>query len=692
MFQGSWTPVEPISLAGLIVETGALGQAPTTTWASAYPSFALAYSGIAYLVGVAFDLGPSATLGTNQCVVQGLRYSTGSNGVDADPALVISDFLSSTQYGVGFTATITGLTGTSGDSSLQSYCHATGLCFSPILADREAANSILDRWLQLLNCTCVWSSGELRFIPRGDTAITANGWTFTPDLTVQYALNDDSYAVAKGESDPVQVVRSDPYDIDNYVIVEITSRGDNFNTGPIPVFDQQAIDRYGLKVGSSISAHEICDPLVAQTAAQLILQRGLYIRRTFKLTLSWEYSLLDPMDFISISDSRIGLNATIVRIQEIEEDEDGMLAVTAEEFPIGAATAAPYAIQAPSNGTPNSQVTPNSVNTPLIFEPPPVLSGGQVQIWAAASPINGDPNWGGAVPNISFDGTSYQPLPAMDGRSIQGVLLANLATYSGANPDTTNTLSVNLAESGGALLSTTAANAAAGATVCLVDSEYIGYETATLITADEYNLTTLYRGMFGSAPAAHSTGASFAYLTAPLFKFTLPSNQIGKELWLKFQSFNAFGAQLQSLASCAAYTYGITGGGYSGPSLSYYTSAWTCVGGSANPVVGNGFFTAAYGVSGVGGSTITNAVSITFGSTTTLGTGGHWAFAAIAAAGGAGSGTYTIGAPVNAAGTANIASGASVITLTDPTLGAVGPTTYTIPAGAILTVELTYPS
>src|SRR5271168_1261655 len=162
MFQGSWTAVEPISLAGLIVETGPIGQAPNPAWADVYPAFALGYSGIAYLQGVAFDLGPSATLGSNQCVIDGLRYGTSFNGVDADPALVISDFLTSTQYGVGFTATIAGLTGTSGDASLQSYCQAVGFGISPILADREAANSILARWLQLLNCTCIWSSGVLK--------------------------------------------------------------------------------------------------------------------------------------------------------------------------------------------------------------------------------------------------------------------------------------------------------------------------------------------------------------------------------------------------------------------------------------------------------------------------------------------------------------------------------------------------
>ena len=59
-----------------------------------------------------------------------------------------------------------------GDASLQSYCKAMGIAFSPALVNQEQASSILARWLQILNCAAVWSGGELKFIPYGDTAIT----------------------------------------------------------------------------------------------------------------------------------------------------------------------------------------------------------------------------------------------------------------------------------------------------------------------------------------------------------------------------------------------------------------------------------------------------------------------------------------------------------------------------------------
>lgn len=695
VYQTSFTAIS-LAQTGLGLTIGNIGQAPTSHWTTFYPTFALGYSGIAYGAAVSFDLGPSATIGSMSFVIDGLRWGTGFNGIDADPALVIEDFLTSTQYGVGFPSgsiNAASLTGASGSASLEAYCQAAGLAFSPALVDREPANSILTRWLQILNCAAVWSSGQLSFIPWGDEALTANGWTFTPNLTVQYALNDDSYVVGKGKSggDPLQVPRSDPYKIDNPISLEIVGRNNGFNTGPVLAFDQTAMDRYGQRVGNSITAREITDYAVAQQSAQLIVQRANNVRRTFTFKLSWEYCILDPMDLVSLTDKYLGLNATVVRITAIEEDDQGILAFTAEEFTVGVGTAQVYQIQSPQNGAPNSNVTPNPVNAPIIFEPPSTLTNGTVQVWAAVSPQSADPNWGGSVVNASFDGTSYQAVGQLNGASTMGVLTANLAAYGGANPDNTNTLSVSLAESGGALLSTTAANAAAGATACYVNGEYIAYTTATLTGPNAYNLTGLYRGLFGVASASHASGTGFALLSGPLFKNTLPASEVGKALWLKFQSFNIFGGELESLSACTAYTYTITGAGLPSGAWTSYAAAWTAVGGSAQPSIGNGALAASYFASG---QSVSVSLSLTFGSTTTPGAGGVWAFGIPLNAASSAVGTYLItnGSTTVGSGSAQVTTGASSLGLFDPTLGQVGPSTYTVPSGAVLTIALTYQS
>ena len=70
-------------------------------------------------------------------------------------------------------------------------------------------------------------------------------------------------------------------------------------------------------------------------------------------------------------------------------------------------------------------------------------------------------------------------------------------------------------------------------------------QTATLTSANNYALTTLYRGLYGSAIAAHSSGAQFARLDNAVFKYDLPAQYVGRTLYIKLQSFNVFGGGVE---------------------------------------------------------------------------------------------------------------------------------------------------
>ena len=159
------------------------GDTPQAVWpylSVFYADQALAYQGTAYLAAPSYNLGASATLGNHSFEILGVYAGTGANGVDADPALVIYDFLTNAQYGAGLnpaSINATSLFGAGGDASLQSYCRALGICFSPVLSSQQQASSILTRWLQLLNCAAVWSGAELKFIPYADSGISAGAET-----------------------------------------------------------------------------------------------------------------------------------------------------------------------------------------------------------------------------------------------------------------------------------------------------------------------------------------------------------------------------------------------------------------------------------------------------------------------------------------------------------------------------------
>jgi hypothetical protein len=189
----------------------------------------------------------------------------------------------------------------------------------------------------------------------------------------------------------------------------------------------------------------------------------------------------------------------------------------------------------------------------MIYEPTSQQTNGAAQIWVAAA--GSGPNWGGAQVWVSTDDATYQQLGTIEEPATQGVLTANLADYTGANPDGVNTCSVDLTESGTQMLSTSAVDAQAGVTAAVVGSEVFSYVSANLTAPFEYDLTQLYRGQFGTEPGAHVTGDKYTRLDDAVEKISLPNAYIGQTLYVKFVSFNQFGLGLQDISTLTPYTY-----------------------------------------------------------------------------------------------------------------------------------------
>jgi hypothetical protein len=129
------------------------------------------------------------------------------------------------------------------------------------------------------------------------------------------------------------------------------------------------------------------------------------------------------------------------------------------------------------------------------------------------------------------------------------------------SPDTTSTLSVDLTESQGQLVSASVTDAANLITLCYAGGELLAYQTATLTAAGKYDLTTLYRGAYGSAIVDHPSGSKFARLDGSIGRFSYPNSLIGQTIYLKFPSMNIVGGGLQSLAAVPAYPYLVRGTG-----------------------------------------------------------------------------------------------------------------------------------
>ena len=534
---------------GFTVFTGAPSQ---SKWGylTTFDSFkSLNYNNLSYICTSNYNLGSSATLPEFTFEVFGHGYGSSVTGVpDVDPGFIITDLLTNARYGAGFPAANIGIW-----TSYKAYCIANGLLFSPSYDTSATAAKAITELLALTNSEAYFSEGLLKITPYGDTAITANGYTYTPNVTPIYELGDDAFLASA--SDPVLIERGSQADAYNQIDIECLDRSNSYNKSSIRATDQVNIDVYGLRAMSSVTAHQICNTSIAQSCAQLVLQRNLYIRNKYTFTLPINYILLEPTDYVTLDDSALGLVQTPVRILTIDESGDELL-ITAEDAPPGVGSHAIYGTQSGGGGGVNNLVQPGNTGTPNIFVPPSVLTATGLEVWMGAYGVTPS-TWGGCEVWVSYDNVSYGYVGSIDSPARMGTLTATLAT--GTDPDTTNTLAVNVL-SGQAMGSATTAEWNNYASLTLVDSEYIAYQTATLTSANRYNLTTLHRGLYGSSIANHADSAPFVRVDSAMFKMPITPDKIGQTIYVKLPAYNQFGSQLQQLSACTptSFTIGIS--------------------------------------------------------------------------------------------------------------------------------------
>jgi hypothetical protein len=546
----SQTSLQQLALS---LATGAVGQSTWTYLNTFTPTGgtagaqALGYSGIAYVYAQDYNLGSNGTVDNHSFEVQGTQaYSIGSSIPDANPALITFDLLTSTRYGAGYSKG-----GVYDLADWSSYCLASGLVLSPALEKQIKASDFISQICAVTNTAPVWSGGKLKFIPYGDTALTGNGVTFTPNVTPVYDLTDNDFIPSTG-SDPVRVTRKPQSDAYNHIRVEFLNRANYYNVEIAEAKDSAAIDAFGLRSASVLQCHWICTAPIAQAVAQLLLQRSVYIRNTYAFNLPWTRAMLEPMDLVTLTDSGLGYNKLTVRITEVTETDTGDLAIAAEDFPAGVAHAATYPTQVSAGFQHNYTVAPGSVSAPMMWEAPIQLASTGLEIYAAVTGAGA--YWGGCRVWVSLDGVTYKESSVLYGPSRYGTI---------TNAVVGDNLPVQIGA--GQLISGSAADAANLATLCYIggaNPEYFAYTSAALTGVGAYTLTGLNRNAYGSNPSnsAHVAGAPFVRIDKAIAKSgALDPAMVGKTVYLKFTSFNIYNAAEESLASVTAYPYNVAG-------------------------------------------------------------------------------------------------------------------------------------
>lgn len=538
-----WADSKQSSLAklSLTLMTGSFGQSPwgyTSGVAASRPDMAdhaLPYSGLAYVAGVV-DLGSSSSLPTLGFEVQGMLLGTG-DGTDANPADVVKLILTNPVNGIGLDASHID------EASLaqyRQYCAAADLLISPAWSDSKKAVDVLKDILTATDVIYFWSQDKLKFVPRCDVAIAGSRASYTPDLTPVYDLTDADF-IDDDDGALVTFERANRSDTYNHQEIKFSNRANEYNEELGEFKVQTDINRRGVKTASQKDYPFICTKARAEYVAQLLVQESLLGRTTYKFTTDWSYCLLEPGDIVTITDDLLGLDKLLVRIENVEEQDDRTLKFEAK-LVSGAASAAKYARTEYDRPKIDYGIDPGNIADPVLFAGPPELTKNGYEVWAAVTGKNTDA-WGGCNIWASYDGLNYQYIGQITAPARMGTVTA----------DTGSVLSVLL--DNGTLLSGTQDDMNRMDTLCYVDGELLAYQNATLTAALAYDLKPLKRGGYNTTNTQHAAGSSFVRADTALFKYPFDQADLGKKIYLKFTSYNVYNTAEQSLADVKAYTY-----------------------------------------------------------------------------------------------------------------------------------------
>jgi Putative phage tail protein len=464
---------------------------------------------------------------------------------------------------------------------VRAQCRANGLYGSLSMNSQSAASDWLKTLYAAANAAPVFLGSKLYSSPYSEVSAAGNGATYTaPTAAGPVANLDADNGDFVGSAQPITVKTASRVNQPNVLQMQCVSRSANYNQVVVSQPDAASIAHYGVRKADPIVNNAVQDASIARQLLAIQVRRNQYGGDVYSFTVNSKWSLLRPMNLITITDQMAGIVKMPVRITSMAEQDDGSQACDAEPFIYGMCAPSALTTTAPTQNTSNTNQSAGNVNVPVIFEPVPRLYGAQnqAQLWVVVS--SNSPQYGGCQVYISTDGgNSYNPAgDPLAGSAITGVTTADWP--AAADPDTANDLALDLTESDGTLQSYQASDEnnflypcyVAGGGSYAIAYELMTYAVATMTAANKYTLKAtragneLRRGVFAAPAVAtgvdHPSGSRFAFLPpsgAGILKLGMDPTWIGKTLYFKIVSFNTFGGAAQSLSDVTAYSYTPTG-------------------------------------------------------------------------------------------------------------------------------------
>lgn len=506
---------------------GKENQQPWAYTQGKHPDKALPYSGLAYMAGV-IDLGDSGSMPSYNFEVKGRLLETG-DGIDVNPADYIRYILD--KIGKKDMQII-------GLDNYRKYCKEADLLISsPPDEDAKAAREVVNEIAKLTNAYVFWSNDKLKIVPLADRPV--GSWT--PDKTGITDLTADDFLPQTGGA-LVTYKRKDSSAIYNQFPVEFINRANGYEKESVSYEFTEDIKNYGVRAASVTNAHYIYTKERAVKIAEQLARNNKYERTQYTFKLDWSLCRLEVGDLVRLTDENSGIFEQVAVINGITEGTDGCLTVTAISRAPGDYPAAKYNVHA--NDRPYidyNKPAPDTVS--VIFQPPADLTSDGLELWIAAK--GKADGWGGCTVYVSDDNTNYRTAGQIANSARCGKLISNITKDS-----TDVIVSCN-----DQLLSGTQQDAERKNTLCWIGGECLSYVTATLQNDGNYKLSGCIRGQYNTTPIAHSAGADFVRLDNGVLHLDFTKEDIGKKIYLKFCSYNIFGAGNQDLSEVRAYEY-----------------------------------------------------------------------------------------------------------------------------------------
>lgn len=511
---------------------GKENQQPWAYTQGKHPEKALPYLGLAYMAGV-IDLGDSGSMPSYNFEVKGRLLETG-DGVDVNPA----DYIRYVLDKIGKKdMQIIGL------DNYRKYCKEADLLISsPPDEDAKAAREVVNEIAKLTNAYVFWSNDKLKIVPLADRPV--GSWA--PDKTGITDLTADDFLPQSGGA-LVTYKRKDSSAIYNQFPVEFINRANGYEKESVSYEFTEDIKNYGVRAASVTNAHYIYTKERAVKIAEQLARNNKYERTQYTFKLDWSLCRLEVGDLVRLTDENSGIFEQVAVINGITEGTDGCLTVTAISRAPGDYPAAKYNVHA--NDRPYIDYNKTAPDTiPVIFQPPADLTADGLELWIAAK--GKADGWGGCTVYVSDDNTNYRTVGQIAGSARCGKLTQPLSPIP--NHPSGNRVFVTCNDQ---LLSGTPQDAERKNTLCWIGGECMSYVNANLQSNGAWLLSGLYRGQCNTAVRMHAKDTDFVRLDNSVFKVPFAKDDIGKKIYLKFCSYNIFGAGQQDLSEVRAYEY-----------------------------------------------------------------------------------------------------------------------------------------